>query len=164
MNYPSFSDHLRADILPSYKDQLTHHGIKGMHWGVRRFEDASGHLTPAGKRRYNNDDGTLNDKGRKRYVKKMAKDMENHFMDQLPEHVRKTVRLGNNGYDIRGEAWNSAYRKGRVTSKDDALIRKAAANSRAYAKSKYGESAFKAMQRSGSLFRPVDEFEVKYNQ
>lgn len=29
-----------------------HHGIKGMHWGVRRFEDANGHLTPAGKRRY----------------------------------------------------------------------------------------------------------------
>lgn len=29
-----------------------HHGIKGMKWGVRRFEDASGHLTPAGKRRY----------------------------------------------------------------------------------------------------------------
>lgn len=31
---------------------LMHHGIKGMHWGVRRFEDANGHLTPAGKRRY----------------------------------------------------------------------------------------------------------------
>ena len=154
---PSFIDQLDVDYI-------CHHGIKGMHWGVRRFEDASGHLTPAGKRRYNNDDGTLNDKGRKRYVKKMAKDMENHFMNQLPEHVRKTVRLGRNGYDVRGEAWNSAYRKGQVTRKDDALIRKAAANSRAYAKNKYGESAFKAMQRSGSLFRPVDEFEVKYNQ
>lgn len=31
---------------------LMHFGIKGMHWGVRRFEDSSGHLTPAGKRRY----------------------------------------------------------------------------------------------------------------
>lgn len=31
---------------------LMHHGIKGMKWGVRRFEDANGHLTPAGKRRY----------------------------------------------------------------------------------------------------------------
>lgn len=31
---------------------LMHHGIKGMKWGVRRYEDASGHLTPAGKRRY----------------------------------------------------------------------------------------------------------------
>ena len=31
---------------------LMHHGIKGMHWGIRRFEDENGHLTPAGKRRY----------------------------------------------------------------------------------------------------------------
>lgn len=31
---------------------LMHHGIKGMHWGVRRFQDANGHLTPAGKRHY----------------------------------------------------------------------------------------------------------------
>ena len=49
---PSYTDSLRADIQPSYKDSLMHHGIRGMHWGVRRFEDASGHLTPAGKRRY----------------------------------------------------------------------------------------------------------------
>ena len=35
-----------------YPDSLMHHGIKGMHWGIRRFEDANGHLTPAGKRRY----------------------------------------------------------------------------------------------------------------
>ena len=38
-----------ADI---YGDYLAHHGILGMHWGVRRFEDKSGHLTPAGKKRY----------------------------------------------------------------------------------------------------------------
>lgn len=31
---------------------LMHYGIKGMKWGVRRYEDASGHLTDAGKRRY----------------------------------------------------------------------------------------------------------------
>ena len=31
---------------------LMHYGLKGMKWGVRRFEDSSGHLTPAGKRRY----------------------------------------------------------------------------------------------------------------
>lgn len=158
---PSFYDSLHADIQPSYTDSLMHFGIKGQKWGVRRFEDSSGHLTPAGKRRYENDDGTLNDKGRKRYVKRMARDMEDHFMNQLPDHVKKTVRLGRNGYDVRGESWNAAYRKGLVTHKDDVLIRKAAANSRAYAKEKYGESAFKAMQRSGGLFKPVDKFDVK---
>lgn len=31
---------------------LAHHGIKGMHWGVRRFQNSDGTLTDAGKRRY----------------------------------------------------------------------------------------------------------------
>ena len=31
---------------------LTHHGIKGQRWGVRRFQNADGTLTPAGKRHY----------------------------------------------------------------------------------------------------------------
>ena len=34
------------------QNELTHHGIKGMKWGVRRFQNKDGSLTPAGKRRY----------------------------------------------------------------------------------------------------------------
>lgn len=29
---------------------LAHHGIKGMKWGVRRFQNPDGSLTSAGKR------------------------------------------------------------------------------------------------------------------
>ena len=38
-----------------YDDYLEHHGILGQKWGVRRFENAQGHLTAAGKNRYNTD-------------------------------------------------------------------------------------------------------------
>ena len=31
---------------------LSHHGVKGQKWGVRRYQYADGSLTPAGKRRY----------------------------------------------------------------------------------------------------------------
>lgn len=36
----------------SRNDELYHHGIKGQKWGVRRFQNKDGSLTPAGKRRY----------------------------------------------------------------------------------------------------------------
>ena len=32
-------------------NDLAHHGIKGMHWGVRRFQNEDGTLTAAGKQR-----------------------------------------------------------------------------------------------------------------
>jgi hypothetical protein len=35
-----------------YQDELYHHGIKGQKWGVRRFQNADGSLTSAGRAHY----------------------------------------------------------------------------------------------------------------
>lgn len=36
-------------------NELTHHGIKGQRWGVRRYQNKDGTLTKAGQRRYDSE-------------------------------------------------------------------------------------------------------------
>jgi ribosomal protein S30 len=46
---------------------LQHWGIKGMKWGVRRYQNKDGSLTDAGKKRRNTEYDGLNEKQRKKY-------------------------------------------------------------------------------------------------
>lgn len=54
-------------------DTLAHHGIKGQKWGVRRFQNADGTYTQAGRNRYFTDDGNLSKKGERAYRKDLKK-------------------------------------------------------------------------------------------
>ena len=41
-------------IRKPYPNELYHSGIKGQRWGVRRYQNPDGSLTPEGRKRYRN--------------------------------------------------------------------------------------------------------------
>lgn len=66
-----------------HTNELYHWGVKGMKWGVRRYQNADGSYTSAGKKRrkiglgrYENKDGSLTSAGKKRMYREQF-DMEN---------------------------------------------------------------------------------------
>jgi hypothetical protein len=64
--------------------ELYHHGIKNMKWGVRRYQNPDGSLTPAGRKRYS--------KSEKFRAKVDAKQAKTDLKKQLDNNVKRAAK------------------------------------------------------------------------
>ena len=69
-------------------NELTHHGILGMKWGVRRYQNKDGSLTPAGKRKAAKMKEKYTELTGKRLVRKPTKKSE----DQNDSNKKKSIK------------------------------------------------------------------------
>ena len=70
-------------------DELYHHGVKGMKWGVRRYQNKDGSLTAAGRKKISKKYKKLSIKG--------DNDLQKQYRSMYRKSYNKAVNKMNNG-------------------------------------------------------------------
>lgn len=85
--------------------ELYHWGIKGMKWGIRRFQNKNGSLTPFGKKRYSEPHGDYTNAHSKKSVKEMSnKELQdrNNRLNMERQYAQLTQKTSNGKKIIQG--------------------------------------------------------------
>lgn len=78
-----------------YNNQIWHWGVKGMKWGVRRYQNADGSLTDAGKRRYSIDAAANVKKKKDNRLPEESLNDPNRWVKEDRERTKRVVDSGN---------------------------------------------------------------------
>lgn len=78
-----------------YNNQIWHWGVKGMKWGVRRYQNADGSLTNAGKLRYTTDVAANGKKKKDNRLPEESLNDPNRWVKEDRERVKRVVDSGN---------------------------------------------------------------------
>ena len=113
---------------------LAHHGTKGMKWGVRKYQNPDGSLTPEGRKRY----GVGPERANQKYSKPRLYGMEAKYQvkkaggavkataKDLSKQHRESVRAAK-ARRVRAKAERAERKAERQKEKEEALARKIAA-------------------------------------
>lgn len=142
-------------IAVSKSSELYHHGVKGMRWGIRRYQDKTGALTDKGRSRYKKDvniSGGLQKKIQK-WQAKAAKNTQKALSrtQKNMKYAKKALKLQAKGkMEKAGEYLQKQYDKGLKAAK---FAKKAA---------KYQTKVMKNTAIKQKLDMSISEFNAKY--
>lgn len=88
-------------------ENLYHSGILGMHWGIRRYQNLDGSLTPEGRARYSSPYGT------KKTAKYRRSDMDRMTIEELRDLDERMRHI--RGYEESRSVFNRGMNTTRTT-------------------------------------------------
>ena len=91
-------------------DELYHYGIIGMKWGIRRYQNPDGSLTPAGRRRLEKQD-TKWAKKKSRKITAQAKKLSQRELDVYGNYLLKLPNARNANGKLSAQTVNAYNRK-----------------------------------------------------